>query len=136
MMIASSCHCIAWTKTPSLRFDNTGQACGPEPVLHSKSGGKRRNGRKAAGTNWPVAELPRRNTIPGAPMRYLPFAALLLAVPAGPAAAQSPDLEKACLAVAQNFLLAPTIKTGVVQSFPELEPPGARMTYSTREEDR
>src|SRR3546814_5071236 len=67
-------------------------------------------------------------------MRYLPFAALLLAVPAGPAAAQSPDLEKACLAVAQNFLLAPTIKTGVVQSFPELEPPGARMTYSTRQD--
>ena len=67
-------------------------------------------------------------------MRYLPFAALLLAVPAGPAAAQSPELEKACISVAQNFLLAPSIKTGVVQSFPELEPPGARMTYSTRED--
>jgi hypothetical protein len=64
-------------------------------------------------------------------MKYLPFALLLLA---SPAAAQSPELEKACVAVAQNFLLTPTLKTGVVQSFPELEPPGARLTYSTRQD--
>ncbi|KEQ04716.1 MAG: hypothetical protein KJ947_19360 [Alphaproteobacteria bacterium] len=62
-------------------------------------------------------------------MKYLPIVLLLAA---SPAAAQSPELEQACTAVAQNFLLTPTITTGVVQSFPNLEPPGARMTYSTR----
>jgi hypothetical protein len=66
-------------------------------------------------------------------------AALLAATPgalfaATPAAAQSPQLEQACINVAKNFLLMPTIKTGVVQSFPELDPPGARLTYSTRED--
>lgn len=50
------------------------------------------------------------------------------------AAAQSPQLEQACVSVAKNFLLVQTIKTGIVQSFPELDPPGARMTYSTRED--
>jgi hypothetical protein len=66
-------------------------------------------------------------------------AALVAATPAifltaSPAAAQSPQLEQACIAVAKNFLLMPTIKTGIVQSFPELDPPGARLTYSTRED--
>ncbi len=55
-------------------------------------------------------------------------------VQAPPAAAQSPQLEQACVAVAKNFLLVTTLKTGIVQSFPELEPPGARLTYSTRED--
>lgn len=50
-----------------------------------------------------------------------------------PAAAQSAGLEQACITVAKNFLLVPSIKTGVVQSFPELDPPGARLTYSTRQ---
>jgi hypothetical protein len=50
-----------------------------------------------------------------------------------PAAAQSPDLEAACVSVAKNFLLSPVLNTGVVQSFPELTPPGARLTYSTRQ---
>ncbi len=50
------------------------------------------------------------------------------------AAAQSPQLEQACVAVAKNFLLVQTLKTGIVQSFPELDPPGARLTYSTRED--
>jgi hypothetical protein len=63
-------------------------------------------------------------------MRYLPLVFLLAA---SPAMAQSPELEKACVSVAKNFLLVPTVKTGVVQSFPELDPPGARLTYSTRE---
>lgn len=53
---------------------------------------------------------------------------------AQPAAAQSPELEQACVAVAKNFLLVSTLKTGIVQSFPELSPPGARLTYSTRED--
>jgi SpoU rRNA methylase family enzyme len=66
-------------------------------------------------------------------------AALASALPvtlatASPAAAQSPQLEQACMAVAKNFLLIPSIKTGIVQSFPELDPPGARLTYSTRED--
>lgn len=73
-------------------------------------------------------------------MKYTLFAAALLAASpaalflASPAAAQSPQLEQACIAVAKNFLLVPSIKTGVVQSFPELDPPGARLTYSTRED--
>jgi hypothetical protein len=73
-------------------------------------------------------------------MKYALFAAALLAASpatlllASPAAAQSPQLEQACIAVAKNFLLVPSIKTGVVQSFPELDPPGARLTYSTRED--
>lgn len=52
------------------------------------------------------------------------------------ALAQSPQLEQACMTVAKNFLLIPTIKTGIVQSFPELDPPGARLTYSTREDPK
>ena len=60
----------------------------------------------------------------------LPAAALL----ASPAAAQSPQLEQACVMVAKNFLLVPNVKTGIVQSYPELDPPGARLTYSTRED--
>ena len=57
--------------------------------------------------------------------------ALLLIAP-GSASAQSAELEQACVAVAKSFMLVPTLKTGVVQSFPELDPPGARLTYSTR----
>lgn len=72
-------------------------------------------------------------------MRHALLAALLIATPVAlslgtPAAAQSPELEKACAAVAKNFLLVPAIKTGIVQSFPELDPPGARLTYATRED--
>ncbi|WP_117194246.1 hypothetical protein [Rhizobium terrae] len=64
-----------------------------------------------------------------------PFAALAAAgLSSSPAAAQSPQIEQACIAVAKNFLLVPAIKTGIVQSFPELDPPGARLTYSTRED--
>ncbi len=73
-------------------------------------------------------------------MRHLVFAAavasaaLAATLQAQPAAAQSPQLEQACVAVAKNFLLVQSIKTGIVQSFPELDPPGARLTYSTRED--
>ncbi|MFD1746209.1 hypothetical protein ACFSE1_12115 [Rhizobium helianthi] len=72
-------------------------------------------------------------------MRKASLAAALLVLPtlvsAAPpmAAAQSAGLEQACISVAKNFLLAPTLKTGVVQSFPELDPPGARLTYSIRQ---
>ena len=45
--------------------------------------------------------------------------------------AQSPALEKACTKVARDFNLASTITLGAVQSFPELSPPGVRLTYST-----
>jgi hypothetical protein len=61
-------------------------------------------------------------------------ATLATFVQAPPAAAQSPQLEQACVNVAKNFLLVPTVKTGIVQSFPELDPPGARLTYSTRDD--
>lgn len=73
-------------------------------------------------------------------MRYVAFAAtiasagLLCFMQAPPAAAQSPQLEEACVAVAKNFLLVSTLKTGIVQSFPELDPPGARLTYATRDD--
>jgi hypothetical protein len=73
-------------------------------------------------------------------MKYALFAAALLAaspaalLTASPATAQSPQLEQACITVAKNFLLVPSVKTGIVQSFPELDPPGARLTYSTRED--
>ncbi|KQR77965.1 hypothetical protein ASG25_06730 [Rhizobium sp. Leaf384] len=50
-----------------------------------------------------------------------------------PAAAQTPKIEDVCVQVAKHLLLADTLQTGVVQSFPELKPPGARLTYSTRE---
>lgn len=72
---------------------------------------------------------------------------IVLAIAAGsalsslaPAAAQTPasspasmKIEDVCVQVAKHLLLAETFQTGVVQSFPELKPPGARLTYSTRE---
>ena len=64
-------------------------------------------------------------------MKHALFAIALIASPAA-AQAQSSQLENACLAVAKHFLLNNNVKTGVIQSFPELTPPGARLTYSTR----
>ncbi len=46
--------------------------------------------------------------------------------------AQSPDLEATCQSVAKGFFMSDQISIGMVQSFPELKPPGVRMTYSTR----
>ncbi|AGB74997.1 MULTISPECIES: hypothetical protein [Rhizobium] len=46
--------------------------------------------------------------------------------------AQSPDLEATCKTVAKNFFLSDGLAIGTVQSFPELKPPGVRMTYSSR----
>ncbi|MBP2547448.1 hypothetical protein J2858_000341 [Neorhizobium galegae] len=71
-------------------------------------------------------------------MRHAIAAAFLFAMPtivvaAPPASAQSAGLEQACVNVAKNFLLSPKLTTGVVQSFPELDPPGARLTYATRD---
>lgn len=50
-----------------------------------------------------------------------------------PAMAQSMKIEDLCVKVAKHLLMTETFHTGVVQSFPELKPPGARMTYSTRD---
>ncbi len=71
-------------------------------------------------------------------MKYALAAAALMLVPsvtlkASPALAQSKELENACMTVAKNFLMTPVLNTGTVQSFPELDPPGARLTYSTRD---
>jgi hypothetical protein len=72
-------------------------------------------------------------------MRPILLLAVSLALPATivfaaqPASAQSPELETTCINVAKSFLLSPVLNTGVVQSFPELTPPGARLTYSTRQ---
>ena len=59
--------------------------------------------------------------------------ALVLALAATPAAAQSMKVEDLCVQVAKHLLMTDNLHTGVVQSFPELKPPGARMTYSTRD---
>jgi hypothetical protein len=52
---------------------------------------------------------------------------------ASPAAAQSSQIENACTTLAKNFLLTDNLNVGIVQSFPELKPPGVRMTYALRQ---
>ncbi|WP_426124178.1 hypothetical protein [Pararhizobium sp. PWRC1-1] len=69
-------------------------------------------------------------------MRKIFVALVLVASPllaVSPAAAQSVKIEDICVKVAKHLLMTETFHTGVVQSFPELKPPGARMTYSTRD---
>lgn len=51
---------------------------------------------------------------------------------AASAGARPTTVEDACIFVAKSVLMVPDLKVGVVQSFPELDPPGARLTYSTR----
>lgn len=62
-------------------------------------------------------------------MRWFPLVAFILATPAY---AQSPAIEATCMTVAKNFFMTETLNVGVVQSFPELKPPGARFTYAER----
>ena len=76
----------------------------------------------------------------------IPIASLLMVAPAaaqqssGTAASGAPaasearptTVEDACLFVARSMLMVEDLKVGVVQAFPELDPPGARLTYSTR----
>lgn len=57
---------------------------------------------------------------------------LIAMLAASPAAAQSPQLENTCETVAKNFMMTDALHIGVVQSFPELKPPGVRFTYSKR----
>lgn len=59
--------------------------------------------------------------------------ALVLALAATPAAAQPMKIEDVCIKVAKHLLMTEDLHTGIIQSFPELKPPGARMTYSTRD---
>jgi len=69
-------------------------------------------------------------------MRKTLLALVLIASPimvVPPAAAQSVKIEDLCVKVAKHLLMTETLHTGVVQSFPDLKPPGARMTYSTRD---
>lgn len=47
-------------------------------------------------------------------------------------AARPSTVEEACIFVAKSMLMTEDLKIGVVQAFPELDPPGARLTYSTR----
>ena len=61
------------------------------------------------------------------------FLLLFLLVPAS-AVAQPTELEQACIKVARDFNLSASLTLGVVQSFPDLVPPGVRLTYSTRKE--
>jgi hypothetical protein len=67
------------------------------------------------------------------------FAAALLAHSASvvPVFAQASTpapktVEDACVFVAKSMLMVKELRIGVVQSFPELSPPGARLTYSTK----
>ncbi|MDR7027104.1 hypothetical protein [Rhizobium rosettiformans] len=46
--------------------------------------------------------------------------------------ARPTTVEDACIFVAKSMLMVKDLKIGVVQAFPELDPPGARLTYSTR----
>lgn len=64
-------------------------------------------------------------------MKPILFAAVLLAAPTL-AHAQSPGLEDTCALVARNFEMVKAVKVGIVQTFPDLKPPGVRMTYSTK----
>lgn len=56
----------------------------------------------------------------------------LLMFPAA-AFAQSTDLEATCRSVAKGLFMMEKLAVGTVQSFPELKPPGVRMTYCTRQ---
>lgn len=64
-------------------------------------------------------------------MKTLIVASAVLLVPVV-AEAQSPQLENTCQIAAKNFLLTDHLNVGIVQSFPELKPPGVRLTYSIR----
>jgi hypothetical protein len=52
--------------------------------------------------------------------------------PADQTATRPQTVEDACIFVAKSMLMTGELKVGVVQAFPELTPPGARLTYSTR----
>ncbi len=73
----------------------------------------------------------RRRSVIWTAMKTLIMASAVLLMPAM-AEAQSPQLESTCQIVAKNFLLTDHLNVGIVQSFPELKPPGTRLTYSTR----
>jgi len=65
------------------------------------------------------------------------FAALPVHAQEGPAPSASAEarpttVEDACIFVAKSMLMVKDLKVGVVQAFPELDPPGARLTYSIR----
>jgi hypothetical protein len=80
---------------------------------------------------WLRQRMTERPNIGEKALRTLIVAAALLLPPAV-AEAQSPQLENICQVVAKNFLLTDHLNVGIIQSFPELKPPGARLTYSTR----
>lgn len=50
----------------------------------------------------------------------------------GASGAKPATVEDACVFIAKSVLMVQDLKIGVVQAFPELDPPGARLTYSTR----
>ncbi|WP_283193837.1 hypothetical protein [Rhizobium sp. AN80A] len=60
------------------------------------------------------------------------FAFVVFTLPAT-ARAQSSELEDTCKSVAKSFFMTDQLSIGTVQSFPELKPPGVRMSYSTRQ---
>jgi hypothetical protein len=80
---------------------------------------------------WPRRNVTAPINIWNAGIKALIMAIAVLLAPMV-AEAQSPQLENTCQLVAKNFLLTDHLNVGIVQSFPELKPPGARLTYSTR----
>lgn len=74
----------------------------------------------------------------------IPILSLLAVIPAhaqqaqgaatatGSTESRPSTVEDACAFVAKSVLMVKDLKIGVVQAFPELDPPGARLTYSTR----
>jgi hypothetical protein len=66
-------------------------------------------------------------------MKWLSITACFIA---GSAFAQSPDLEATCVSVAKNFFMTDALNVGVVQSFPEVKPPGVRFKYSERSDTK
>ncbi|MDQ0421698.1 hypothetical protein J2045_002738 [Peteryoungia aggregata LMG 23059] len=72
---------------------------------------------------------------------FIPILSVLAAIPAqaqqsttssATADARPTTVEDACIFVAKSMLMVKDLEIGVVQAFPELDPPGARLTYSTR----
>lgn len=66
-------------------------------------------------------------------MKWLPVVAVFVA---SPVFAQSPELEAVCMSVAKNFFMTDTLNFGVVQSFPEIKPPGVRFKYAERSDTK
>lgn len=62
-------------------------------------------------------------------MKYLLCSVVLAAALGGQAQATEPTIESACIRAAAAMSVAPTVIADVVQSFPELDPPRAKIRF-------